>query len=64
MGCSPPGFSVHGIFEARIQEWVSSSFSRGSFPTQKSNPGLLHWQMDSLPLKLLGSPLALNSKKN
>ena len=27
---SPPGFSVHGIFQARILEWVAISFSRGS----------------------------------
>ena len=27
---SPPGFSVHGILQARILEWVASSFSRGS----------------------------------
>ena len=27
MGCSPPGFSVHGIFQARILEWVAISFS-------------------------------------
>ena len=26
---SPPGFSVHGIFQARILEWVAISFSRG-----------------------------------
>ena len=25
------------------------------FPTQGSNPGLLHWQVDSLPLRHLGS---------
>ena len=30
MGCSPPGFSVHGIFQARILEQVAISFSRGS----------------------------------
>ena len=30
MDCSPPGFSVHGIFQARILEWVAISFSRGS----------------------------------
>ena len=30
MDCSPPGSSVHGIFQARILEWVSISFSRGS----------------------------------
>ena len=26
MDCSPPGSSVHGIFQARILEWVASSF--------------------------------------
>ena len=30
MDCSPPGSSVHEIFQARIQEWVAISFSRGS----------------------------------
>ena len=25
-----PGFSVHGIFQARILEWVVISYSRGS----------------------------------
>ena len=28
--CSLPGFSIHGIFQARILEWVTISFSRGS----------------------------------
>ena len=28
MDCSPQGFSVHGIFQARILEWVAISFSR------------------------------------
>ena len=28
--CSPPGSSVHGIFQARILEWVAISSSRGS----------------------------------
>ena len=28
MDCSPPGFSVHGIFHARILEWVAISTSR------------------------------------
>ena len=28
--CSPPGSSVHGIFQTSILEWVSVSFSRGS----------------------------------
>ena len=30
MNCSPPGSSVHGIFQARILEWVAVSFSRQS----------------------------------
>ena len=30
MGCSPPGSSVHGILQARILEWVTIFFSRGS----------------------------------
>ena len=29
MDCSPPGFSVHGILQARIPEWVAILFSRG-----------------------------------
>ena len=28
-GCSPPGFSVLGILQARILEWVAISYSRG-----------------------------------
>ena len=34
MDCSPPGFSVHGISQARIVEWVAISYSRGSSPTR------------------------------
>ena len=29
MDCSPPGSSVHGIFQARILEWVAMPSSRG-----------------------------------
>ena len=48
--CSPQGFSVHGIFQARMLEWGAISYSRGSFFTQGLNPCLLHflrWQTDS-----------------
>ena len=38
---APPGSSAHGILQARILEWVTIPFSRGIFPTQGSNPGLL-----------------------
>jgi len=27
MDCSPPGFSVHGIFQARVLEWGAIAFS-------------------------------------
>ena len=57
MDYSPPGSSVHGIFQTRISEWVAISFSRGIFPTQESNPRLLyllHWQADSLSAEPLG----------
>ena len=29
--CRPSGSSIHGILQARILEWVATSFSRGSF---------------------------------
>ena len=35
MDSCPPGFSVHGILQARILEWVTISFSRRS-----SHPGI------------------------
>ena len=30
MDCSPAGSSIHGIFQARVLEWVAFPFSRGS----------------------------------
>ena len=30
MDCTPPGSSIHGIFQARILEWIAISFSRRS----------------------------------
>ena len=31
MVCSPPGSSVHGIFQAKMLEWVAISYSIGGF---------------------------------
>ena len=56
MDCSLPGSSVHGILQARILEWVAISFSRGIFPTQGSNPGLLHCRWVLYFLSHQGSP--------
>ena len=30
MDCSLPGSSIHGIFQAKVLEWVAISLSRGS----------------------------------
>ena len=40
--CDPRDCTVHGILQARMLEWVAFAFSRGIFPTQESNQGLLH----------------------
>ena len=34
MDCNLLGSSVHGIFQARVLEWVAISFSRGSFQSR------------------------------
>ena len=37
MDCSLPGFSIHGIFQARVLEWGAISFSRGpSWPRDRT----------------------------
>ena len=40
--CKPMNYTVHGILQARILEWVAIPFSRGIFLAQESNWGLLH----------------------
>ena len=32
--CDPMDYTVHGILQVRILEWVAIPFSRGIFPTQ------------------------------
>ena len=51
--CDPMDYIVHGIPQARIQEWVALPFSRGSF--QPRSPAL---QEDSLPSEPPGKVLA------
>ena len=43
--CDPVDYTVHGILQARILEWVAFPFFRGIFPTQGLNPGLQHYQL-------------------
>ena len=56
MDCSPPGSSVHGIFQARILERVafssSSDLDLGIEPVSPAIPAL---QADSLSLSHRGS---------
>ena len=65
--CSLPGPSVHGLFQARILEWVVISYSRGSsrprdrtqvsclagrfFTTEPRLPRWYQWQKICLPMQ-------------
>ena len=49
--CSPPGSSVHGIFQARVLEWGAIAFSKLGFELRQFDfivPVLTHYT------KLLG----------
>ena len=56
MGWGPPGSSVHGIFQARIQEWVAIPFSRGS-SWLRIEPGFPTLQTDYSPSEPPGKPI-------
>ena len=59
MDCSPPGSSVHGIFQARLLEWAAISSSRrssqprdrtwvspmqtGALPSEPTHEHVLKW---------------------
>ena len=58
-------YTVHGILQARIQEWVAFPFSKGIFPTQAqmlknscpvwgSNPQCWDQESHALPAELAG----------
>ena len=57
--CDPMEYTVHGILQSRMLEWVNIPFSRGLFPTQGSNPGLLHCRWILYQLRHQGSPRIL-----
>ena len=59
MDCSPPGFSIHGILQTGVLEWVAMPSSRDLPRPRDRTPCLLcllHWQAGSLPLGHLGIP--------
>ena len=58
MDCSLPGFSVHGIFQVRILERVTISFSKGSFQPRDWT-GLPHCRQILYHLSHQGSPLKM-----
>ena len=58
--CDPMDYTVHGILQARILEWVAFPFSRGSSqPTQGSNSGLLRCRLILYQLSHKGRPIIL-----
>ena len=65
MDCSLPGFSVHGIVQATILEWVAIPFSRGSSQPRDGTWVSLHCRQIVDCLRHQGSPhpLYVESKK-
>ena len=55
MDCSLPGSSIHGIFQARVREWVAISFSRES-SQPRDQTQVSHIAGDSLPVEPPGKP--------
>ena len=55
MDCSPPGSSVHGIYQARVLEWGAIAFSRQSlflwkgFPVIEKVWGKVHNDLNQIP---------------
>ena len=67
MDCSLPGSSVHGIFQARILEWVAIPFSRGtSQPRDQTHISYVscigRWIL--VPRSHLGSPDTMNELRH
>ena len=52
MDCSPPGSSVHGIFQARVLEWGAIAFSIACLtnPKRRTNPVWFFMEKVSQPL--------------
>ena len=51
----PMDYTVHGILQAMILEWVAYSFSSGIPLTQESNQSLLHCRQILYQLSFQGS---------
>ena len=60
MDCSLPGSSAHGIFQARVLEWVSTGFFYESeiiskFKKSKKKKKIL-LSVRSMPIRFMGRP--------
>ena len=55
MDCNPPGFSVHGDSPGKNTGVGCHALLQGNFPTQESNPGLLHCRQILYYLSYQGS---------
>ena len=58
--CDPMDYTVHGILQARILEWVAFS-SPGDLPNPRIKPRSPTLQMDSLPAETQGKPIISSS---
>ena len=58
--CDPIDYTVRGVLQARILEWVAFPFSRGS-SQPRMEPRSPALQEDSLPAEPQGGPLSLRS---
>ena len=67
MDCSSPGSSVHGIFQARILEWIAIPFSRGFSQFRDwihisciGRQILYHWDPWEAPYRMISSVQSLS----
>ena len=60
MDCSLPGSSVHGIFQARVLEWVAIAFSGGNGRTYLSDD----LEMPTTQVTLSNKDLIQTQRKN
>ena len=56
VACSPPVFSVHGILQAKLLEWVAILFPRRSSQPRDRTWVLLHYRQILYHLSHQGSP--------
>ena len=57
--CDPMDYTVHGILQTRILEWVALFLLQGIFPTQGLNPDLPHCRQILYQLSYQGSPIII-----